>query len=61
MSENNIPENDNIENVQADSGNLSANMDLSDSDGFVDFIDQNFEEIKIAGCTRDSCFIWVCK
>lgn len=58
MSNNNNFEQD--ENMLSE-GIFTGDIDFIDDEGFIDFIDKNFEEIKIAGCTRDSCFIWVCK
>lgn len=46
---------------QEENENLAFFNDDAIEESFVDFIDGNFEAIKIAACSRDSISIWVCK
>ncbi len=50
---NNIPEENHHE--------MADLLEPEFEESFIDFIDGNFETIKIAGCTRATAFGWVCK
>jgi hypothetical protein len=41
--------------------NLISNDNFQPEESFIDFIEDNFDDIKIAGCTRITAFGWLCK